>query len=68
MVDRVDINIHDESNEHPSSDRRMSRADFLRKAMIAGSLASAPLVLDKFLIQPAAAQTRGTMLQKDITR
>ncbi|MBY0552765.1 MAG: hypothetical protein K2W95_36110 [Candidatus Obscuribacterales bacterium] len=39
----------------PSSDRRLSRSEFLKKVMLTGGVISAPVILDKFLVQPAAA-------------
>lgn len=45
----------------PSSDRRITRTEFLKKVIIAGGVASAPVILDKFLVQPAAAGTAGKL-------
>lgn len=54
-MDGIQNEESEKPTEHPSSDRRMSRSEFLKKVMIAGGAASAPLILDKFLVQPAAA-------------
>lgn len=43
--------------EAPSSDSRLTRAEFLKKALIAGGVLSAPVVLDKFLVRSAPAMS-----------
>ena len=45
----------------PSADRRITRTEFLKKVIVAGGVASAPLIVDKFLVQPAAAGTAGKL-------
>lgn len=57
MEGPVNKQNHEEQKNgaHPSSDRRMSRSEFLKKVMLTGGVISAPVILDKFLVQPAAA-------------
>lgn len=71
MIDRVGSELSgismtekEKPTEEPkSSDPRLTRTEFLKQIIVAGSLAATPVILDKFLVQPAPAQSvRGTPL------
>lgn len=40
-----------------SSDSKLTRAEFLKKVAMTGALTAAPIILDSFLVQPAAARS-----------
>ncbi len=43
--------------ERISSDPRLTRTQFLKQVLLAGGLAASPVILDKFLVQPAPASS-----------
>lgn len=53
-VDEQQNKVLNSETNHPSSDRRMNRAEFLKKVAATGGLLAAPVIMDVFLIQPAA--------------